>query len=454
VTEPTISVGVMTVEGVVHFCLRGPFRLNRRMRLSPGEYTARLEGRRISLMDGSGKRLIQDRSICLLPDRNGEDHFVLREVPVGTGFHWQKRQDLLFQGECRIYPCDEKKVQLVNSLPLEIYLASVVGSEMRGTAPIEFLKAHAVISRSWALRRIRKKDRATSARASHGESSHGETILRWTGAGIHQGFDVCADDHCQRYRGILEDMTFKPEQAVRETRGVVLTYEDEVCDTRYSKCCGGMTENFNAAWNDRDIPYLSATPDGDRYPRGFVFPLSVEKNAQAWVTGTPDAFCNTVDQGLLDAVLLPLDRPTTDFFRWQTVLSQEDICRTIAEKTGRDLGRIRDLLPLERGASGRIIRLRIVGTSQTLTVGKELEIRRVLSPTHLYSSALVIQKDPGGKRIPTAFRLIGAGWGHGVGLCQIGAAVMATRGKTHGEILQHYFLGTHLRGGYGDSEVR
>ena len=215
-----------------------------------------------------------------------------------------------------------------------------------------------------------------------------------------------------------------------------------------------MTDSFRSAWDDKEIPYLRALPDSDRSPPGFSFPLSVEENARAWITGSPDVFCNTRDRELLEAVLPPLDRPTADFFRWQTVYPQDKISRIIAEKTGRDLGQIRDLFPLERGGSGRIIRLQIVGTRWTVNVGKELEIRRVLSPTHLYSSAFVIRKESGRDRTSMDFRLIGAGWGHGVGLCQIGAAVMATRGRTHREILQHYFPGTGLRGHYGGGEVR
>ncbi len=440
-----ISVRVMATQGSLEFRLDGRFEVDGKVRLPSGEYTARLAGERISLFSKDRGMIIQKPSLDLLPERPQENRFLLNKVPVGRGFHWEERQDLTFQGELHIRSSEKRELEVINRLPLEIYLSSVIGSEMSGEAPFEFLKAHAVISRSWALRRMRRKSRAASGHSSHKHLIDEDQIIRWTGAEIHQGFHVCADDHCQRYRGYLgETASSNSEQAVRETRGEVLTYGDEIGDTRYGKCCGGMTENFSTAWEDQDIPYLRAVPDHDHAPGGFCFPLSLEENAKAWIIGSPDAFCNTRDRELLQAVLSPLDRQTTDFYRWKIAYSQEEIRQIITEKTERDLGWIRDLSPIERGASGRIIRLRIVGTVQTLTVGKELEIRRILSPTHLYSSAFVIHKEGGEDGIPRTFRLIGAGWGHGVGLCQIGAAVMATRGKNYRGILQHYFPGTSL----------
>jgi len=449
-----ISVGVMAIEKAVHFRLIGSFKADEGVILSPGEYTVRLDGGRTSLLNPDGRVVIENQSIRLLPESPGENRIGLKNVPIGTDFHWQQHQDLLFPGLFHIRPVKGKQLQIINRLPLETYLSSVVASEMSGTAPLEFLKAHAVISRSWALRRMRREGRLVPPDASPVEPPDEETIFCWTDAGIHQGFDVCADDHCQRYRGILGGTASNPKHAVQETRGEVLTYGDELCDTRYSKCCGGMTENFSTAWDDREVQYLRALPDNDSLPPDFGLPLSTEENARAWITGSPNAFCNATDRELLEAILPPSDRPTADFYRWQTVYSQEEISRIITEKTGKDLGQIRDLFPLERGGSGRIIRLQIVGTRRTLNVGKELEIRRVLSPTHLYSSAIVIQKEPGRNGIPKDFRLIGAGWGHGVGLCQIGAAVMAERGRTYREIIQHYFPGTCLTGRYGAEEVR
>lgn len=226
-------------------------------------------------------------------------------------------------------------------------------------------------------------------------------------------------------------------------------YGGQICDTRYSKCCGGMTEYFGTAWEDRDIPYLKAVPDNNHAPLSFGLPLSDEANARAWITGSPESYCNMRNRDLLESILPSSDSETVDFFRWQRLYSQEELSQIIVQKTGRDLGHIFDLVPLERGASGRIIRLLIAGTGGTLTVGKELEIRRVLSRTHLYSSAFVVSREPGKTNIPKAFRFVGAGWGHGVGLCQIGAAVMAVREKTYREILRHYFPGTSLKHGYG-----
>jgi SpoIID/LytB domain protein len=442
--EPIISVGLMITDPPLEFRLNGAFEGNESVSLSSGKFRVRLDGDRISLLTKNGTVLLSGRTLNLLPKQPGESCFCIKNVPVGTGFHWEGRQDLMFHGEFHFRSRDGRKLEVINRLPLEIYLPSVIGSEMSGSAPFEFLKAHSVISRSWAMRGIERKNREPLARSSTAEPSGEEAIIRWTGTEIHKGFDVCADDHCQRYRGFHEERALDIERAVQETRGQVLTYGDELCDTRYSKCCGGMTENFSTAWEDKSVPYLKAVPDSDRTITGFLFPLSEEKNAHAWITGVPQTNCSTRDRELVESVLSPLDRETTDFYRWRTEYSQEEISKVITEKTGRDPGSIRDLIPLERGASGRVIRLRILGTARTLTVGKELEIRRVLSSTHLYSSAFVIKRKPGEDGIPRAFQLLGAGWGHGVGLCQVGAAVMTASGKTYEEILRHYFPDTIL----------
>jgi stage II sporulation protein D len=447
--EPVITVGLKAIKGALHFELVGSFIANGDVRLPPGRYLARVDGGGVYLLGGESHAVSTHEPIRLSPEDSADSRMVVSQVPIGTGFHWHREQDLVFPGEFEIHPLGRRQLVLMNRLPLETYLASVIASEMSGQAPLEFLKAHAIISRSWALRRIREAEASDSARSIPDEASNHETTLRWTGAEVHQGFDVCADDHCQRYRGVSGRGDSRAERAAQETRGEVLTHSHEICDTRYSKCCGGMTEDFATAWDDRDVPYLRALPDSDVSPPGFSFPLSMEENARAWIGGSPEAFCRIRDQALIETFLPSLDQGTSSFYRWQTVYSQEEISETIAQKTGRHLGWIRDLLPLERGRSGRIARLRIVGTGGTLTVGKELEIRRVLSPTHLYSSAFfVVKEPPTGERV-RRFRLIGAGWGHGVGLCQLGAAVMANRGKTYQEILRHYFPGTNLTGGYG-----
>ncbi len=448
-----ISVGVMTVQEPIEFRLVTSFEANRKMRLSPGEYRVRLDGGRISLLTNKGQAVMRAHSLRLLPRHLRGSPLVLRQVPIGIGFHWEEKQDLTLQGEFHIECPEGEELLVINRLPLETYLSSVLGSEMSGTAPLEFLKAHAVISRSWALRRMERKGAIASPASRPTEPTEG-TILRWTGAESHEAFDVCADDHCQRYRGFLKETARPTKRAVQETRGEILVYGNEICDTRYSKCCGGMTENFKTAWEDLDVPYLRGLPDNDHPPSGFCFPLSENRHAEAWITGSPDAFCNTRERELFEAILSPIDRQTTDFYRWQISYSQEEISEIVSQKTGRRLGWIRDLFPVERGVSGRIFRLRILGTSLNLTVGKELEIRRILSPTHLFSSAFIVEKEPGNQGIPSVFRFVGAGWGHGVGLCQIGAAAMATRGRSYREILRHYFPGTRLTKRNGDSEVR
>ncbi|MBW2056939.1 MAG: SpoIID/LytB domain-containing protein [Deltaproteobacteria bacterium] len=446
--EPNISVGITTAKKIFHFRLTGTFTSLPKATLSSGRYTACLGEGGISVIDDSGRVILQQPSIALSPQVPERSCFGLARVPVGEGFHWEYTQDLSFRGELRIRPFPPEGLQVINTLPLEAYLCSVVGSEMSAAAPLEFLKAHAVISRSWAIRRITGKDRPADPPPPTRRPAPDGEIFSWTGAEIHETFDVCADDHCQRYRGILRETASVLEKAVRETRGQILTYGGEICDTRYSKCCGGMTEDFNSVWEDLDIPYLRSLPDNESPARGFSFPLSVEENARRWITGSPEAYCRTTDRGIIETVLPPSDRETGDFFRWERLYSQDELSLILGEKTGRDLGQIRDLLPLQRGGSGRIIRLRVVGTRSTLDVGKELEIRRVLSPTHLYSSAFFVEKEatPGG--VPKRFRLLGAGWGHGVGLCQIGAAVMAIHGKTYGEILRHYFPNTRLDRAY------
>lgn len=448
--EPLILVGLMATADRMDFHLLSPFLRADGTSLPPGRYAARADRGTIVLTNKDGRLVIQGPEISLFPEPGGEGRFTLGGVTIGMGFHWQQQQDLVFQGELHLRLSQDGGVVAINRVPLEAYLSSVLGSEMSATAPLEFLKAHAVISRSWALRQMAKTSRPSPTSLPAVSREDKKTIHRWTGVKVHRGFDVCADDHCQRYHGVFEGETRNAERAVLETRGEVLAFGDEICDTRYSKCCGGMTENFSAAWEDRDIPYLRARFDNDGPPPGYLSPLSAEENARLWIEGFPEAFCNLKDRESLASILPRVDRRTEDFYRWKVQYTQEEISRIVAAKTGRELGAIRDLVPLERGASGRIVRLRIVGTRETLTVGKELQIRSVLSPTHLYSSAFIVRKGPERNGIPGYLRLVGAGWGHGVGLCQIGAAVMAIQGRTYLGILQHYFPGTTLRRGYGE----
>jgi SpoIID/LytB domain protein len=307
---------------------------------------------------------------------------------------------------------------------------------MSGDAPIEFLKTHAILSRSWllaALDRKKKKDeRSTPGRKT--TKKDGE-VVRWYDREDHELFDVCADDHCQRYQGITKIVSERARSAVRETRGVVITHQDEICDARYSKACGGITEDFDTAWDDTSVPYLKSIADASVPHR----PVTTEEEASAWILSNPEAYCCTKDERLLEKILPDFDRETKGFFRWRVDYSRVELEEILREKSGLDLGSPQEIVPLRRGPSGRISRLRVVGSKRSVVVGKELEIRRWLSRSHLYSSAFVVRAE--GER----FIFHGAGWGHGVGLCQIGAAVMATRGFSAEEILKHYFQGVEIK---------
>ena len=344
---------------------------------------------------------------CFEPADPGSDAtFTLFDVPIGISFHWERKQTQTFRGELLIV-VDEQQLCAINRLPVEEYLTSVISSEMSQTASLEFLKAHAVISRSWLLAQCLHTASDSALPPPDSATAH----IRWYDHTQHTRFDVCADDHCQRYQGIGHADNPTVRRAVEETRGLVLTYGDEICDARFSKCCGGRTETFDTCWADTGKPYLAAIDD---------------------------PYCNTSDTHVLSQVLNDYDQETTRFYRWTERLETDELSLRIAGKLGIDVGTVIDLVPLRRGASGRISLLRIVGTKRTIDVGKELEIRRALSPTHLLSSAFEVERTPSG------FLLHGKGWGHGVGLCQIGAAVMGEQGKTFDEILRFYYRGANI----------
>jgi SpoIID/LytB domain protein len=363
--------------------------------------------------------------LALRPEDPASAAFAVENVTIGIGFHWQREERQVFRGALRVV--EDQGLVAINDVPLDEYVTSVISSEMSASCPLELLKAHAVISRSWLLH---PRSRPEGWGRGNAESRRPGEVIRWYGREAHRHFDVCADDHCQRYQGITQAFSPAATQAVAETSGELLLYRGQVCDARFSKCCGGMSESYRSAWDDRDVPYLMPVYDGP--------PPAPAGDAAAWILGDPPAYCNTEDRALLARLLPGFDQETRDFFRWTVVLSGEEIRRFVHEKLGPDLGVVRALEPLERGASGRIVRLRITGATDTLVVGKELEIRRALAATHLYSSAFVVDEVAG------RFTLHGAGWGHGVGLCQIGAAVMATRGHGYREILVHYYPGTTL----------
>ena len=365
--------------------------------------------------------------LCFKP-QSPDDSFSLMDVVIGVNFHWQRLETQTFRGSLRLL-ADGGKIWAINDLPVEDYLESVISSEMSAQSSLPLLMAHAVISRSWLMSQI---DGNT---APNTQASHGDAFIRWYDHTDHTLFDVCADDHCQRYQGITKETSPNVAEAIRRTRGELLTYGDEICDARFSKCCGGAMEEFQYCWDDTPKPYLKGIGDT---PEETIPDLTVEENARQWILSSPKSFCNTTDKRILSQVLNDYDQETTDFYRWRVSYTQEELSKLVEKKLGAGLGTITDMRPLKRGMSGRICELRITGTKKTIVVGKELEIRRALSESHLYSSAFVVEKQG------DTFTLIGAGWGHGVGLCQIGAAVMGDKGYAYDEILRHYYPGAEI----------
>lgn len=379
--------------------------------------------------DASGKpyapgRYVFASEVALTPSDPASCAFALNDVTIGIGFHWERKERQVFRGSLRVVK-RQSGLTVINDVSLEEYVTSVISSEMSATCPLELLKAHAVISRSW-LWFPKENSSPPSGKKRQDLDSH--EIIRWYGREAHRDFDVCADDHCQRYQGITKAFSPSAAEAVGATAGEFLRYKGAICDARFSKSCGGITERYATAWEDEDIPYLESIYDGRGQSRSY--------SPQTWIRSNPPAYCNTDDSELLGRVLPGFDQETRDFYRWQVAYTPEELADLIASRLGVDLGPICELQALARGPSGRIYRLKVTGERDYIIVGKELEIRRALSRTHLYSSAFVVDKEPG------RFVLRGAGWGHGVGLCQIGAAVMANEGRTYTEILQHYYSGT------------
>ena len=358
--------------------------------------------------------------------------FTLHDVVIGVNFHWQRKESQSFKGELRLI-VEDGEVRAINRIDVEEYLVSVISSEMSATSSLEFLKAHTIVSRSWLYAQLQRKEKVQQGVLGWED---GDEIVRWYAREDHSLFDLCADDHCQRYQGVTRAHNPNVELAVKETAGLVLMYDGEVCDARFSKCCGGVTERFSACWENVDFDYLQAFRDcgGD----GELPDLTTEEGARAWIESSPASYCSTTDAHVLSQILNGYDRETNDFYRWKVIYSQSELSGLVTERSGFDFGIIEDLRPVERGASGRIIRLEIVGSKMTRTVGKELEIRRWLSRSHLYSSAFVIDKVVGSSG-ELQFVLKGAGWGHGVGLCQIGAAMMGEEGCSCEQILSFYY---------------
>ena len=400
--EPNVAVGIVSAEKI-SFVLNKPYT-------AKGEVLTGLQT--VEFFEGGILwRGNQYRELTFTPQED-DASFSLNDVTIGINFHWERKETQVFSGTLRLV-VEADKIVAINELPVESYLTSVISSEMSATASLEFLKAHAVISRSWLLAQMTKRQRQEKGGASFFSFiKKDDEMIRWYDRDDHTIFDVCADDHCQRYQGITKQSSPAVEQAIQATRGQILAYEDEICDTRFSKCCGGQTEEFQYCWEDVPKPYL---------------------------VSFHDPYCNTNDKQILSQVLNDFDQETPDFYRWTVEYTQEQLSELINRKLKDDFGTIIDLIPLERGKSGRIWKLKIVGTKKTFTIGKELEIRRTLSETHLYSSAFEVEKQ--GDR----FILHGSGWGHGVGLCQIGAAVMGEQGKTYDEILLFYYRNATIK---------
>ncbi len=438
---PEISVGIVTGSGLT-VTLNGAFTTGEGKETVTGSITVLAENEKMLLI-GEGAKIEAGKEITLKPLDWERCSFTLHAVTIGVDFHWQRDEDQTFMGTLR-FTLRGGKVTAVNVLPVEDYLVSVISSEMSATSSGQLLRAHAVISRSWLLAQIDKTLRLSSSGEKYRTSFVTETeITRWYDREDHKDFDVCADDHCQRYQGITRASMPEVEQAVMETCGEVLMSGDYICDARYSKCCGGATELFENVWEPVSHPYLQRITDNSVQRQGIATDLTIEENAVEWIAGSPDAFCNTTDRNILSQVLNNYDQETNDFYRWKVVYTQDELSALVMEKTGIDFGLITGLEPLARGTSARIVRLKITGDKRTLIIGKELEIRKALSKSHLYSSAFFVEKlsEPVG----VTFVLHGAGWGHGVGFCQIGAAVMGASGYNYREILSHYFINSEVK---------
>ncbi len=441
--EPLVSVGIITNERII-FELHGDFKAYGLKQSFSGRFTAEVSNNRIICQKGNERIEISDE-ITFEPQDPAMESFLLRDVTIGKNFHWQRKEKQRFAGSLKLLKSGNKIVA-INILPAEEYLVSVITSEMSARSSLQLLKSHAIISRSWLLAHMERKNTPVKNKADFLKSggNDGETI-NWYGREDHELFDVCADDHCQRYQGLTKIYTEGARIAVNQTTGIVLISDDNICDARYSKACGGLTESYENVWEPVQHSYLKSVVDYKFEPDNYKLDFSNELNAEKWIKNSPPSYCNTHDKRILSHVLMEYDQSTTDFYRWKVEYYQKDIEKIIKIKTGTDFGDILDLVPVQRGYSSRLIKLKIEGSKQSMVFGKELEIRRILSKTHLYSSAIVIEKENIIEGVPQKFIIFGAGWGHGVGLCQIGAAVMASKGYQFDEILLHYFSDAYLK---------
>ena len=434
--QPDVTVGIVSAQKI-HFSLNKPY-------LAKGEKV--LGEQVVEFSEGGVLWNGNQYSKLTFHPQSADASFSLSDVTIGVNFHWERKETQTFLGTLR-FVVESDKIVAINELPVEKYLESVISSEMSATSSLELLKAHAVISRSWLLAQMKKRrEVAESGNNFFSFTKKEDTLIRWYDREDHTLFDVCADDHCQRYQGITKETSPHVAEAIRQTKGQILMDGEEICDARFSKCCGGITEEFQYCWEDTPKTYLTAVRDIALGVKHTLPNLTNEEEAEKWIRFNPPAFCNTQDKKILSEVLNDYDQETVNFYRWKETLSQEKLQQLIADKLKMNLGAILDMKAVERGKSGRISKLQIIGTEKTFTIGKELEIRRTLSDSHLLSSAFVVDKyDKDEQGVPQRFELIGAGWGHGVGLCQIGAAVMGEQGYHYDAILLHYYQGAEIK---------
>ena len=444
--QPNVTVGIVSGQKI-HFSLNKPY-------LAKGETV--MGEQVVEFSEGGVLWNGNQYSKLTFHPQSADASFSLSDVTIGVNFHWERKETQTFLGTLR-FVVEADKICAINELPVEKYLESVISSEMSATSSLELLKAHAVISRSWLLAQMKKRrEVAASGNNFFSFVKKDDMLIRWYDREDHTIFDVCADDHCQRYQGITKETSPHVAEAIRQTLGQVLLDGEDICDARFSKCCGGETEEFQYCWEDTPKSYLTAVRDlvlgvkNEEQEDSSLFTLHSslqdEATAERWIRSNPPAFCNTTDKKILSQVLNDYDQETADFYRWKVTYSQEKIQQLFEEKLKMNFGAILDMKAVERGKSGRISKLQIIGTEKTFTIGKELEIRRALSDTHLYSSAFVVDKyDKDEQGVPQRFEIIGAGWGHGVGLCQIGAAVMGEQGYAYNDILLHYYQGAEIK---------
>jgi SpoIID/LytB domain protein len=434
--EPKLKIGVCSSREIKIKLLNEYFIKNLGTTLF-GRYRVLINNAKIELIDSGDNIICIADDIILSASSKKQEFFEIEDVTIGINFHWEQQETQRFNGDLKLI-IENNEIRVINEINIEAYLLSVISSEMNASADEEYLKSHAIISRSWVLSRI-----AAENQKEMNFIDTDDKRIRWYGREEHTNYDVCADDHCQRYQGLTRACTEAVKGAIYKTKGIVLYSNDAICDARFSKCCGGVSEDFENVWEDEKIEYLSAIVDAK--DQTLNLDLTQENDAREWILGEADSFCNLKDKALLSKILNDYDYETSNFYRWKVEYSQEELSNLLFERSGIDFGDIKEINPIKRGRSARIYELEIVGSKRSFTFGKELEIRKVLSTSHLYSSAFVIDYSHVKNEIPSKFSILGAGWGHGVGLCQIGAASMIDKGYTHEEVLKHYFKGAELK---------